>query len=847
MLVAFVAVAMLVLGGGCGKKKKAPARRVTVTTPTDTQSVVWDSVSDVQGTTTVRIRITPSIGSDTYNAGTTNDFSVSNEATPEVALDDLTGGQKGNILLTYSLKGAIDNRLDVTVEYSTDGTNYKPCSPTMGGDGTTSLLASYYGVEHEYMWNSLADIAGDASGVTVRITPSLKGTAITAGADTTAGFNVLNSQITGTPPALTLQTPPDGQNGNILIDYAVFDAESDNVSIAVFASTDNANWVLAARGFGGNSVYNVVTSPDPGENGTYAWNSVSGTGGVGLETKTGVTLMIVASEGDISSIPCYSSPFSVANGQLSDDDVLDLGGQAMQEGAIDAAQNYYETVQQMTSNADKKSEATFYVDGLDVPLSLTYDEHGPNPNTTDSFKEVLDGLGIDKEGRDLNDWSAEAPEEVPADAPATDVILNVVAKDITLPISTFSITTAGFSKTFEITLPQEPVREDPTYLDYGDFQAISAGVDMFLHQIKWFQSYNLDMDFADFEDNKSAYEFRQEYPEFFRLVDAEKLEEAKSHMISAIDKMLVAYEWKKENKLDVEGYLFFVNSSDVKEMDVITGRIAKMRDSLINNAVAEINFGDPECASDVQIAGIDFSKFYTADWAELIPAINKEADCPLFEQMADPTFGGIFPGWTAYGLVHDMNAYIQRDIPNSTIALGGSWPAASNIWNDPKHDNVDGPFHLIKDGPFPCTLPGADVTNFYMAHDSKYFYFGFELLDPMALTANRNYNGNIEIDTLRGSATEWYGDVNINGCHDGWFVSVWSGSLQQYWEGSADDIHVAGNVIQVRIPKASVHTSIPSGQRYAFWPEWGVHEYDPAQMEYYDEWECLPEIGGLLK
>lgn len=138
------------------------------------------------------------------------------EEAPSVDIISPVGGQIGpEVQIDYKLADKDSDPVSINVEYSVDGSEFKPCTPDISGEGTDDLSTSSEGVDHTFVWDSKTDLwDGETKNITIRITP-YKG-AITGNPAITEEFLVLNEDI-----------PPEADDPVSLLDLidsgAVFD------------------------------------------------------------------------------------------------------------------------------------------------------------------------------------------------------------------------------------------------------------------------------------------------------------------------------------------------------------------------------------------------------------------------------------------------------------------------------------------------------------------------------------------------------------------------------------------------------------------------------------------------
>lgn len=140
---------------------------------------VWDSRTDLpDGAQDVRIRIVAwdrdggSLPVESTPFRVDNSIDPGDNDPPIVAIDMPADTQFGIVVLAYRLSDAQSDTASIEVEYSTDGVAFAPATPGLGGDGVSELRTDPIGQVHTFVWDSPADVGGNADAVVIRVTPS---------------------------------------------------------------------------------------------------------------------------------------------------------------------------------------------------------------------------------------------------------------------------------------------------------------------------------------------------------------------------------------------------------------------------------------------------------------------------------------------------------------------------------------------------------------------------------------------------------------------------------------------------------------------------------------------------
>ncbi|MCK5774251.1 MAG: hypothetical protein KAH57_10730, partial [Thermoplasmata archaeon] len=229
---------------------------------------------------------------------------VYNEAA-NVSLSSPLGELTGNITIPYKIYDAESDICSVDVEYSTDNKIFYPATQGVGGDRTTSLLSSSYGVSYTYVWDSKADIGGeDHQTVYCRIVPDDGKEGFE---NITASFQVDNNEV----PTLKMSDISGEYSGNIDINYLLKDVESDLIDVDVEYSTNGMDFSMARQGIGSDGK-NLLKSSPSGDVTKFVWSSSYDLDG---EDASQVSVRIRPRDND-AGIWYGSSPFQVDNNDI---------------------------------------------------------------------------------------------------------------------------------------------------------------------------------------------------------------------------------------------------------------------------------------------------------------------------------------------------------------------------------------------------------------------------------------------------------------------------------------------------------------------------------------------------
>ncbi|MCZ6690819.1 MAG: hypothetical protein O7H41_14600 [Planctomycetota bacterium] len=242
-------------------------------------SLAWNSISDLGmgNFTGVTFRLTPRDFPPPDGTPGSVVIDISNNDLPISFIGAPAEGsfEAGDVQVTHILIDGNSDAIDITVDYSTNGTDYFTATERTGlpSEGIAGLTSSPAGISHTFVWNSAANlISADSSMVTLRITPNdgqNDGVPFT-----TPDFLVNNNQE---PSIVTINPfPPGDQSGNILITYSLGDAESNPTDLVVEYSTDAGQSFILAKDagilFGSHGTTALSTSPG-GTSHDFVWET----------------------------------------------------------------------------------------------------------------------------------------------------------------------------------------------------------------------------------------------------------------------------------------------------------------------------------------------------------------------------------------------------------------------------------------------------------------------------------------------------------------------------------------------------------------------------------------------
>lgn len=177
----------------------------------------------------------------------------------DVSVQDLTGTQYDDVTIYFTLKNANSYSTDITVHYRVnDQDDWHTCTAQTGSE-TEDLTTSPNGENHNFVWDSEADLPSENS-----TTMQIKITATSGGpnSDTTSEFTLHNND---TPSISDLTTPQGEQSGDVLVTYTLTDPDTSYLAIEAEYTTDSVSWNTATG--------SPKTNVEPGSGKNFTWNS----------------------------------------------------------------------------------------------------------------------------------------------------------------------------------------------------------------------------------------------------------------------------------------------------------------------------------------------------------------------------------------------------------------------------------------------------------------------------------------------------------------------------------------------------------------------------------------------
>ena len=270
---------------------------------------VWETATDLGPAfvMSVEVRIT---ATDTKSGtATSGGFDVDNNDAPVAFVTTPSGTPAGDVVISYTLTDTNGDTTSITAEVSTDsGSTFASATerPGLPSEGLVGLITSPVGVNHIFVWDTIADLGfGSFTNVVFRVTP--QDTDLGNPTDS-AVFSVSNQTLL---PAASIDPVSRSFTSNVTITYRLFDGDSDLSTIAVEFSIDSGTTWSSATDAGGASDGKTGLSASPaGEPHTFIWDSATDVPG---GAQSGLLIRITPTDTDGTGTADTSNPFIRGN------------------------------------------------------------------------------------------------------------------------------------------------------------------------------------------------------------------------------------------------------------------------------------------------------------------------------------------------------------------------------------------------------------------------------------------------------------------------------------------------------------------------------------------------------
>ncbi|MFH1707389.1 MAG: VCBS repeat-containing protein [Planctomycetota bacterium] len=271
-------------------------------------TVAWNAVPDLGTSATtlgVQVSIVAADGRNASLRAASNAFIAGNDI-PQVTITQPAAIEAGNVIIRYTVIDPAADAVDLTCQYSTNGTNYSDM--TIAAGEVTGLTTSDTGEAHNVVWGSNTDIAGINAG-TVWVKLTATDGAPAGGSDTTdSAFQVLNNAST---PIAIITAFDRSFSADVELEYKLVDTDGGTATITTQYSENGTDWYVATEKIGAPSEGRTgLGMSASGDLHTFVWDSVTD---IGAGLKTGVYFRIQPDDGGGPGVAGDVGPFSIGN------------------------------------------------------------------------------------------------------------------------------------------------------------------------------------------------------------------------------------------------------------------------------------------------------------------------------------------------------------------------------------------------------------------------------------------------------------------------------------------------------------------------------------------------------
>ncbi len=197
--------------------------------------ITWASKSDfTSNSDNVRLRFVFKAGTHEQTV-TSQPFTLNNNSIPNIAINEISGVQSGDIPLTFTISDSDQDTIGIEVQYSQNGTTWN--NAAISGDTTGIGPANYQNAS--ILWHSRLDLP-DLSQRTVwlKITPY----DLNSGNPDTILITINNEN---NAPTCVIDSITSEQSGSVSVSFILDDRENNDISISCKYSSDGNTWTNA--------------------------------------------------------------------------------------------------------------------------------------------------------------------------------------------------------------------------------------------------------------------------------------------------------------------------------------------------------------------------------------------------------------------------------------------------------------------------------------------------------------------------------------------------------------------------------------------------------------------------
>jgi len=308
-------------------------------------------------------------------------------------------------------------------------------------------------------------------------------------------------------------------------------------------------------------------------------------------------------------------------------------------------------------------EANFFYAVTRLLNLVESNQDGPDPDTMDSVKELLDRLGVTAEGRTIYNWTADfqrdvngniiLPDTTPTGSELQEFLSNIILPEVEGALNNLSV----IGQDFQITV--SPIIFGPNYIPFAGLDVIEidytdvAFLRSILHLLKGTiylaTAYDADnINIADLYDRYKSNllnitQVFTQYPNLLKIKDATNLGAAKTSLSSAIQSYYEAFDSLKSESDDQTDDFITIDPVDMADGEDFRMTLEDIESSLSQPTVIRPDrpdFRDPTG----DYFTLDLSQFFDTpeDMRDYLPEFVANKPCSI----SDPTLGGILPDFT---------------------------------------------------------------------------------------------------------------------------------------------------------------------------------------------------------
>lgn len=295
-----VVLVLLLVGAACGPQRRSPDRGGDDRKPDAGENRPADGGEDPVDAGQPDAGEDPAdAGEDPVDAGPPADGGHPTNGTPAATIAT-PSSFSGDVLVQTILFDSESDPVNVTFEWSSDGSNYSPATTSSSLIGLASAPS---GINHSFVWRSGIDLADRSSLVKLRVRPSDEWS---TGQAATTDFFTIDNERPNEAPTVDWATVPASARGDTVFAFNAYDDDADPVTATV-------QYRVGAGGWQTPTLVAPVTSPiaatAAGTTVSFTWRTASDI----PANAPDVWLRVAVSDGRATSAYAESAAFAVNN------------------------------------------------------------------------------------------------------------------------------------------------------------------------------------------------------------------------------------------------------------------------------------------------------------------------------------------------------------------------------------------------------------------------------------------------------------------------------------------------------------------------------------------------------